>query len=573
MKKTILIILVNIIVICVILLFMSVSNKNIHEFPIGNTIENGNIQVDIGKEAIKIEETFSIKMKSKSKKINTREIYKFFDKSGDVTELEIEGKNIIGLFNNYEEFEMYNDSSNTINKNIKVKYELNSKDIKKYTDLAQINILICPDWTKYVEDINIEVNFEKNNEILTANIPKVFKKLEVKKLSDTQFKIYIDKTSKKELNMLFNTSSIQIGDIQNITFDEMKKEILSNYVEDKQLNIYLITSIFMTIIIYGMYFVVKNKKIISNRIKNNWEDLVSPVLAETIIDGKMGIKEFLMTIIADLITRGNITVVNDEIIELNNKENLNTYELKTIDLIFEQKQRMNFSDLKEIFKTDNEKTTKIKEKIKEIKLSILSELEEKKLLDKNKKIIMYIAKVISFINIFIVFLTFVGITGETDSTMLLSIILIVIYIISTAKQDNNILAKKVFNKKMQIFMVLQIAIEILLLSENIFKMPIQYMISFFIILVLNIVFNRIIPTYYLSLQGEKERFKIQEFKNYLEKYSVIEERKLEEVIIWDKYLVYAIALGITNKIPKKIYETYMNININLQRIENIINIL
>ena len=350
MKKTILIILVNIIVICVILLFMSVSNKNIHEFPIGNTIENGNIQVDIGKEAIKIEETFSIKMKSKSKKINTREIYKFFDKSGDVTELEIEGKNIIGLFNNYEEFEMYNDSSNTINKNIKVKYELNSKDIKKYTDLAQINILICPDWTKYVEDINIEVNFEKNNEILTANIPKVFKKLEVKKLSDTQFKIYIDKTSKKELNMLFNTSSIQIGDIQNITFDEMKKEILSNYVEDKQLNIYLITSIFMTIIIYGMYFVVKNKKIISNRIKNNWEDLVSPVLAETIIDGKMGIKEFLMTIIADLITRGNITVVNDEIIELNNKENLNTYELKTIDLIFEQKQRMNFSDLKEIFK-------------------------------------------------------------------------------------------------------------------------------------------------------------------------------------------------------------------------------
>ena len=82
---------------------MSVSNKNIHEFPIGNTIENGNIQVDIGKEEIKIEETFSIKMKSKSKKINTREIYKFFDKSGDVTELEIEGKNIIGLFNNYED--------------------------------------------------------------------------------------------------------------------------------------------------------------------------------------------------------------------------------------------------------------------------------------------------------------------------------------------------------------------------------------------------------------------------------------------------------------------------------------
>ena len=573
MKKTILIILVNVIIICAIFLFMNVSNKNIHEFPRGNTIENRNIQINIGKKEINVEETFSIKMKPKSKKINTREIYKFFDKSGNVNKLEVEGKNIIGLFNDYEEFEIYNDTSNTINKNIKVKYELNKKDIKKYTDLAQINILLCPDWAKYVKDINIDINFEKNNEVLTANIPKTLKKVGVTRLLDTQFKIYIDKTSKKELNMLFNTSSIQIGEIQNITFDEMKKEILSNYVKDKQLNTYLITSAFMTIIIYGMYFVVKNKKINSNRIKNDWEDLVSPVLAETIIDGKMGIKEFLMTIIADLITRGNITVINDEIIELNNKENLNTYELKTIDLIFEQKQRMNFSDLKEIFKTDNEKTTKIKEKIKEIKLSILSELEEKKLLDKKKKIIMYITKVISFINIFIAFLTFVGITGETDNTMLLSIILIVIYIITTAKQDNNILTKKVFNKKMQIFMVLQIAIVILLLSENIFKMPIQYMISFFVILVLNIVFNRIIPIYYLSLQGEKERFKIQEFKNYLEKYSIIEERKLEEVIIWDKYLVYAIALGITNKIPKKIYEKYMNININLQRIENIINIL
>lgn len=512
-------------------------------------------------------------MESKSKRIKVREIYKFFDNIGNVEELEIEGKNIISSFNDYEKFEIYNNSTNIINKNIKVKYELNKKDIKEYTDLAQIKILLCPDWAKYVKNINIDINFENNNGMLKANIPKTFKKVETTKLSDTQFKIYIDRTSEKELNMLFNSPSIQIGEIQNITFAEMETEIANNYIEDKQLNIYLIASIFMTIVIYAMYFIVKNKKINSNRIKNDWEDLVPPVLAETIIDGKMGIKEFLMTIITDLITRGNITVINDEIIELKNKENLKTYELKTIELIFQQKQRMKFSDLKEIFKTDNEKTTKIKDKIKEIKLSILSELEEKNLLDRNKKTIMYIAKVISFINIFIVFLTFVGITEETDSTMLLSIILIVIYIISTIKQDKNVLARKMFNKKIQIFMFLQTAIVILLLSENIFKMPIQYTISFFVILLLNIVFNRIIPTYYLSLQGEKERLKIQEFKNYLEKYSIIEERKLEEIVIWDKYLVYAIALGITNKIPKKIYETYMNININLQRIENIINIL
>lgn len=43
MKKTILIIVVNIIIICSILLFMNVSNKNTHEFPRGNTIENRDI--------------------------------------------------------------------------------------------------------------------------------------------------------------------------------------------------------------------------------------------------------------------------------------------------------------------------------------------------------------------------------------------------------------------------------------------------------------------------------------------------------------------------------------------------
>lgn len=70
-------------------------------------------------------------MESKSKRIKVREIYKFFDNIGNVEELEIEGKNIISSFNDYEKFEIYNNSTNIINKNIKVKYELNKKDIKK----------------------------------------------------------------------------------------------------------------------------------------------------------------------------------------------------------------------------------------------------------------------------------------------------------------------------------------------------------------------------------------------------------------------------------------------------------
>ena len=52
---------------------MNVSNKNIHEFPRGNTIENRDIQINVGEE-VRVEETFSIKMESKSKRIKVREI-------------------------------------------------------------------------------------------------------------------------------------------------------------------------------------------------------------------------------------------------------------------------------------------------------------------------------------------------------------------------------------------------------------------------------------------------------------------------------------------------------------------
>ncbi len=41
------------------------------------------------------------------------------------------------------------------------------------------------------------------------------------------------------------------------------------------------------------------------------------------------------------------------------------------------------------------------------------------------------------------------------------------------------------------------------------------------------------------------------FKNYLEDYSLLSEQEENAMLIWEKYLIYAVSLGINKKIIKK----------------------
>ena len=61
-----------------------------------------------------------------------------------------------------------------------------------------------------------------------------------------------------------------------------------------------------------------------------------------------------------------------------------------------------------------------------------------------------------------------------------------------------------------------------------------------------------------------------ELKKYINDYSLIKNRDLESVIIWDEYLAYATAFGIPNKVTDSIYEGWYNLNLNLQVVEKIL---
>lgn len=52
------------------------------------------------------------------------------------------------------------------------------------------------------------------------------------------------------------------------------------------------------------------------------------------------------------------------------------------------------------------------------------------------------------------------------------------------------------------------------------------------------------------------------FRNYLEDYSLIEERGTEEVHIWDYFLIYAAIYGISDKVFKNLEKTYPNYSNN-----------
>ena len=112
--------------------------------------------------------------------------------------------------------------------------------------------------------------------------------------------------------------------------------------------------------------------------------------------------------------------------------------------------------------------------------------------------------------------------------------------------------------------VLFLLILIISTSINVAK----YHIIFFVVTLLTICLNIYIAyrSQYtiLTKKGKEEQLKLFELKNYINDYSLIKNRDLESAIIWDRYLAYATAFGIPNKITSSIYEKWYNINIDLQ---------
>lgn len=63
--------------------------------------------------------------------------------------------------------------------------------------------------------------------------------------------------------------------------------------------------------------------------------------------------------------------------------------------------------------------------------------------------------------------------------------------------------------------------------------------------------------YRRTLKGKSLLNKAYALKNYLKDYSLIKDRTEEELVLWEYYLVYAVALGVNEKIQDKLIDKYV----------------
>lgn len=83
----------------------------------------------------------------------------------------------------------------------------------------------------------------------------------------------------------------------------------------------------------------------------------------------------------------------------------------------------------------------------------------------------------------------------------------------------------------------------------------------FILLGLYIIVEQICyftKNYTRTRKGKALLNKAYALKNYLKDYSLMKERTEEELILWEYYLIYAVALGVNVKLEDAVIEKYLD---------------
>lgn len=344
----------------------------------------------------------------------------------------------------------------------------------------------------------------------------------------------------------------------------------------------LIYSIVMLII-----QIIKDLKMQTSNYNKNFENLVSPVLAETLIDGNADLKNLIMTAIIQLNIKGNVKIINNNSIRLISRYNIEKYEQDILRIIFPNDVKViSFSDINNIFKNSAEKTYKFSVDISNIKVKILEHLDKLNIISKKETALRAILRAICIMIILIVpFILCVWNDGFDYFEVNIWVIIYYIFysmiigswfLVSFSSQMSikQLLIetrKQASLRKDPSIIILLIVIATVAISsiKLFFANKISFIFALLIIIINSIIFsrNRGIA---LSKYGKQERLKLLELKNYINEYSLIKDRDLKSIVVWDEYLAYATAFGIPSRIISQIYENWYNMNITIQFVSSLL---
>lgn len=455
------------------------------------------------------------------------------------------------------------------NVSIKLTYELDLDYITRYTNTDVLPLYMDLENIDYLN--NLTINLNSNYTITNLTVDNA----EISKTKDGYAVNMNNINNSDDMNILFNMNTYLSNTINS---DYVNPNILKETEEYDYINerIYILVIIItISVILLILSLIINNQKKTTDY-RRDTSNLISPILAEAIIDGKIGLKELIMTTIVELNIRGNINIINNDTLELVSYDNLEIYEQSIVNLLFKNK-TIKFSDINNTFANSNKSTIQFTQKMSLIKECLLEKIYSMNIFSKG---LTFLNKAIGLCTI-LISINMPQILLNNSSSMkkfffILSLLITFYYIKSNIGQKT-IREEIITNNKRRtvidiriVFLLILTVFIIISTSINVAK----YHIIFFMFTLLAICLNIYIAYHsqgiILTKEGKEEQLKLVELKNYINDYSLIRNRDLESVIIWDKYLAYATAFGIPNKITNSIYEEWYNLNINLQVVEKIL---
>jgi len=349
------------------------------------------------------------------------------------------------------------------------------------------------------------------------------------------------------------------------------------------LNTLVVITIMLTLFIFYVY-ILKKTKIEKEQYKRDTKNIIEPILAESIIDGKIDAKNLIMTCIVNLIYKKKIENLDNNSIKLIDVRDLSDIEKEILKIVFATSSPIenyegkiaNLSDLDIIFKEENQKTIDIYDRFNRIKKTIKNQLFELNLIN---SIWDFLLKRIREISGLITLNSLIILCNKPDNLYgnlkklfpIIIIINIFVYICISKKElivrflhNKEILRRKSTFSNTLFFYISGILLAII----NLHFIDIEIVLCLCFVIITNLIIFKLSNTYVLTAKGKEEYKKAYMLKKYLIDYSLIEQRDLDGLVIFDEYLIYATAFGIPSKITRKISENMLNLNIKLQVISN-----
>ena len=428
----------------------------------------------------------------------------------------------------------------------------------------------------YKNDFNVFIEDLKNNNynlFLSYNLPirNVVGKIDHElffliedDITKPKIKIYIQGDTKKFIDI----SEMKIGtDDSSLSFEEWDENNESIILNRRLLLLVLPWCLIIeAILLLPLVIVSINNNLIIKKeeIVDNVNTLMEPYLIESIVDEKINSINLITTCIIKLVSKGNIENLDNNRLTLLNTSNINNVEKEIIKLLFLDGTEnislkecvgttIKISDINNRIKNNREFSEAFYAKMKQIKVIIKEELVEKKIINPFwiplLRIIRPIAIYFAFmLLLFISVLSHVGILIGSFGLFFIGAILV----LSGYKISNHYFALSIIETAT--------VVGFLLFTYFAFARIDYLFILFGIVAIILVLIINEANIYVFTKKGREEYKKVRIFKKFIKNYSLIKNRDIDGVIVYDDYLVYASALGIMSTVTEKISQNLVNYN-------------